>query len=190
MSAIRNMTKEEIQSRTGRFNALQPMSTAKDLAWVPQAAMDIVFARKLMPVVLEETKNPFGHQAPIYGAAGMSLHVSVCPPGQGPCLHSHNSTYETFLCLEGKWEFSLGDEGQEKVVLEKWDVFSCPPNVYRGFRNIDSKDSVLLTIISGPPNARDDVSCPPVVAEQLLQHGEKVLEAMKKIAKFDERVAQ
>ena len=186
MTQIRNMTATEIQSRTGRFSTLQPMSTSTDLNWVPQAAMDIVFARKLMPVVLENTKNPFGHFAPIFGAAGMSMHVSVCPPGQGPCLHSHNSTFETFMCLEGQWEFSIGDEGQEKITLEKWDTFSCPPNVYRGFRNSAAQDSVLLTVITGPTEARDDVSCPPVVGEQLQRHGDNVLEAMKKIVKFDE----
>lgn len=190
MTQIRNMTSEEIAQRTGRFDQLQPMSTSKDLNWVPQPAMDIVFARKLMPVVLENTKNPFGHKAPIYGASGMSLHVSICPPGQGPCLHSHNSTYETFVCLDGKFEFSLGDRGQEKVTLGKWDTFSCPPNVYRGFRNASDRDSVLLTIISGPPDARDDVSCPPIVAEQLREHGENVLAAMKAIVKFDEQVAR
>ncbi len=187
MAEIRNMTRDEIQTRTGRFAGLQPMSTAKNLAdqGVPQEALDIVFANKLMPVVLEKTANPFGNASPITGAGGMSLHVSVCPPGQGPCLHSHNSTFETFVCLDGKWEFSVGDKGQEKVVLETWDTFSCPPNVYRGFRNIADKDSVLMTIISGPQEARDDVSLPPIIADRLQKIGPDVLPAFEKIVKFD-----
>lgn len=187
MAQIRNMTRDEIAARTGRFGALKPMSTAKKLAdeGVPQAAIDIIFANKLMPVVLEKTANPFGNASPITGAGGMSLHVSVCPPGQGPCLHNHAATFETFVCLDGKWEFSVGDKGQEKIVLEKWDTFSCPPNVYRGFKNADTKDSVLMTIISGPPDARDDVSCPPIIREQLAAIGPQVLPAVEKIVKFD-----
>ena len=82
--ANRNMTKEEISQRVARFDRLQPMSTAKDMADVPQDAMDVIFARRLMPVILEKTKNPFGETAAIFGAAGTTMNVSVCPPGQGP----------------------------------------------------------------------------------------------------------
>ena len=83
-----NLTRQELEERIARFDKLQPMSTAKDLA-VSQEAYDVVFARKLMPVVLEKTQSPFGSVAPIYGAAGLSMWVSICPPGQGPCLHAH-----------------------------------------------------------------------------------------------------
>ena len=79
----RNMTKEEISQRVARFDQLQPMSTSKDMADVPQEAMDVIFARKLMPVILEKTKNPFGDSAAIFGAAGTTMNVSVCPPDKG-----------------------------------------------------------------------------------------------------------
>src|SRR5262249_44360040 len=126
--------------------------------------------------------------APIYGAAGTTMNISICPPGQGPCLHSHNSTYETFIVLEGVFEFSVGEEGQEKIVLNKWDVFSCPPGVYRVFRNISENESVLLTMITGAVDARDDVAVPPMVTEQVrINFGEEVLAAFQKIARFNER---
>jgi len=48
---------------TARFDALQPMSTMKDNDRVVQAAKDIIFARKIMPIVLERTQNPFGDAA-------------------------------------------------------------------------------------------------------------------------------
>ena len=70
-------TKEEINSRIGRFSDLKQMSTADDLAWVGQEAMDLFYARKLMPVILDDTKNPFGNDAPIVGAAGIKLHHVV-----------------------------------------------------------------------------------------------------------------
>lgn len=184
----RNPSREELAQRVARFDQLQPMSTAKALADIPQEAMDIIFARTLMPVILEKTKNPFGDTAAIYGAAGTTMNVSVCPPGQGPCLHSHNHIYETFMVLDGAFEFSVGDDGQEKITLKKWDVFSCPPGMYRGFKNVAATDSVLLTVITGAVHERDDVSVPPQVTEQVRDgYGEEVLNAFKKIATFNER---
>jgi len=161
------MTAAEITERTARFDALQPMSTMKDNDRVAQAAKDLIFARKIMPIVLERTKNPFGDTAAIFGAGGLTMNISVCPPGQGPGLHCHHNTYETFFVLEGAFEFHVGDRGEERVRLNRWDTFSCPPGVCRGFVNVHDQDSVLLTVITGPANARDDVTLPPVMAERV-----------------------
>ena len=183
---IRNLSKEELDARIARYDKLQPMSTARDLAWVPQAAWDIIFARTISPVVLEDTKNPFGDTAPIGGAAGMTMFISVMPPGQGPCLHSHNTTYETFMVLEGTIEYFVGDPIEHRRTLNKWDVFSCPPGVYRGFRNVGTGQAVQLTVITGTGENRDDVSMPQSIAEQLrTEHGEKVLEGFRSIFHFD-----
>lgn len=176
-----NLTRQELEERIARFDKLQPMSTTKDLTAAPQEAYDIVFARKLMPVVLEKTDSPFGNVAPIYGAAGLSMWVSICPPGQGPCLHAHQRTYETFIVLEGSFEFRLNDTGELKTVLNKWDTLSCPPGLCRGFRNISDKDSVILTVITGEVHARNDVSLPPSVAQELDKIGPGVLAAFEKI---------
>jgi quercetin dioxygenase-like cupin family protein len=184
--SISTPTKDELAQRISRFNELQPMSTAKDLDWVPQAAMDIIYARKLMPVILDDTKNPFGKAAPIFGAAGATMFISVMPPGQGPCLHSHNDTYETFMVLQGTIEYFVGDPVEHRVTLGKWDVFSCPPRVYRGFRNVGTTDAVQLTVITGLSQGRDDVSMPNSIAEQVQrEHGEKVLDAFKALFRFD-----
>mgnify|MGYP003298887376 CR=1 FL=1 len=85
-------------------------------------AKDIILARKLMPVVLERTQSAFGNDAPIYNAAGLTMFISIMPPGQGPCLHAHVKTFETFIVLEGKLEFSLNDDGD--VVIAFAD--GCP----------------------------------------------------------------
>ena len=44
-------TKKEIESRVNRLSKLQPMSTANDLAWMGEEAMDVFYARKLTPVI-------------------------------------------------------------------------------------------------------------------------------------------
>ena len=179
-------TKEEIESRVSRFSDLKPMSTARDLAWVGQDAMDVFYARKLMPVILDDTKNPFGNEAPIIGAAGSTMFVSIMPPGQGPCLHSHNGTFETFMVLEGTIEYHIGDPVEHIIKLDKWDVLSCPPNVYRGFNNIGQSDAVQLTVITGTGEGRDDVSMPDSIAKQVEQDfGKKVVEAFRSVFSFD-----
>jgi quercetin dioxygenase-like cupin family protein len=177
---------EDVAARVGRFSALEPMSVAKDMAWVGQEAMDIVYARKIMPVILEQAKNPFGNSAPILGAGGVTMFVSIMPPGQGPCLHSHNSTYETFMVLQGTIEYHLGDPIAHRVRLNQWDTFSCPPSIYRGFQNVGEGDAVQLTIISGATEARDDVSMPASIdARVLREHGEKVQAAFRGLFRFD-----
>ena len=179
-------TKEEIEARVSRFSELQPMSTANDLAWVGQEAMDVFYARKLMPVILDDTKNPFGNQAPIIGAAGSTMFVSIMPPGQGPCLHSHNGTFETFMVLDGTIEYHIGEPVAHVVTLNKWDVLSCPPNVYRGFHNVGKTDAVQLTVITGAGEGRDDVSMPNSIAQKVEKDfGKKVVDAFRSVFSFD-----
>lgn len=175
------MTADEVKLRTAQFGSLQAMSTLKDNPVVPQAAKDIFLARKIMPVLLEQTQNAFGSVAAIYGAAGLTMNISVCPPGQGPGLHAHHKTFETFFVLEGKFEFYVNDDGGEKVILNQWDTFSVPPGVCRGFRNIDTKDSTLLTVITGGVHDRNDISLPPSMGAQIDAYGPGVLDEVKKI---------
>lgn len=179
-------TKEELDSRVSRFSELKPMSTADDLAWVGQDAMDVFYARKLMPVILDNTANPFGNVAPIFGAAGSTMFISIMPPGQGPCLHSHNGTFETFMVLEGTIEYFIGEPIEYRVTLNKWDVFSCPPNVYRGFKNVGETDAVQLTVITGVDEGRDDVSMPDSIAQRVgKDFGKEVVDAFRSIFSFD-----
>jgi quercetin dioxygenase-like cupin family protein len=179
-------TEEELDKRISRFSELKPMSTVDDLAWVGQEAMDVFYARKLMPVILDDTENPFGNAAPIIGAAGSTMFVSIMPPGQGPCLHSHNGTFETFMVLEGTIEYYIGEPVEHTRVLNKWDVLSCPPMVYRGFKNIGDTDAVQLTVITGTGDNRDDVSMPDSIAQQVEKdHGKEIVEAFRSIFSFD-----
>ena len=60
--------------------------------------------------------------------------------------------------------------------------------LYRGFRNVADKDSVLLTVITGEVDARDDVGIPPKVTEQIrTDYGEEVLGKFRTIMTFDDR---
>lgn len=185
-SHIYTPTKDEIEARLGRYSELAPMTTASDLAWMPQGAMDVVFARKIMPVILHDQDKLFGKAAPIMGASGMSMFISVMPPGQGPCLHSHNTTYETFMVLQGTIEYDIGEPVAHTYVLNQWDTLSVPPRVYRGFRNVGKIDAVQLTVISGLAEGKDAVSVPQSVDTQLTrEYGDKVAEAFRKLVPVD-----
>ncbi|HYF21630.1 MAG TPA: cupin domain-containing protein [Ramlibacter sp.] len=175
------MTPDQIRARTARFGELKPMSTLRDSKEVPLAARDLFLARKIMPIVLEQTANAFGTDAAIYGAAGLTMNISVCPPGQGPGLHVHHKTFETFFVLSGRFEFSLNDDGGEKVVLNQYDTVSVPPGVSRGFRNVSDADAMMLTVITGGVHDRNDISLLPQMAEDLDRFGPGVLDAVKAI---------
>ncbi len=187
MSSIYTPTREELERRISRYGELREMTTrGNELAGVSQEAVDVIFARKIMPVILDDTKNPFGSYAPIYGAARTTMFISILPPGQGPCLHSHNDTYETFFVLQGRIEYHIGEPIEHRITLDKWDAFSCPPNVYRGFRNVGTTDAVQLTVITGLSEGRDDVSIPDSIAQQVRgQYGAPVLDAFRKVFRFD-----
>jgi quercetin dioxygenase-like cupin family protein len=177
---------EELNSRVARFDNLQQMSTFKDLEWMGQEAVDVMFARKLMPIMLDHTKNPFGNDAPIIGAAGTTMFISIMPPGQGPCLHSHNSTFETFIVLDGTIEYYIGDPIEHRVTLGKWDTLSCPPLVYRAFTNVGDTDAVQLTVITGLEDGRDDASVAASVEQDLQERfGSEVVDAFSKFITFD-----
>lgn len=61
-----------------------------------------------------------------------------------------------------------------------------PPRVYRGFRNVGTTDAVQLTVITGAVEARDDVSMPHSVADQIqASYGDKVVAAFRSLATFD-----
>lgn len=187
MNAIHTPTREELERRIARYDRLQEMSTATEtLKGVSQDAIDIIFARKIMPVILDDTKNPFGNVAPIFGAARTTMFISILPPGQGPCLHSHNDTYETFMVLQGSIEYEIGEPVEHRFTLNQWDVFSVPPRVYRGFRNVGTTDAVQLTVLTGITEGRDDVSMPDSIARRVERdHGAAVLEKFRQVFHFD-----
>ena len=159
---------EILDTRVSRFRDLKPLPVQQDTS-VPQDAFDLVYARELLPVVgLEgDVKTPISDAAPIQGAAGVTMTMAVCPPGQGPGLHDHKCTFETFTVLRGKFEFRLGDDGEESITLEPFDVVSLPPQVFRSFRNVSDKEGVLQVIISGGIHDMNDVQMHPEVGARL-----------------------
>ncbi len=162
------LSQTEMARRISRFEDLEPLPVQRD-SEIPQAAKDMVYARKLLSVIgLESTEEtPINVDAPITGAAGMTMTLAVCPPGQGPSLHAHLQTYETFTVLKGRFEITWNDEGDERAVLEQFDTISVPPRVNRAFRNIGDEEGVLQVIITGGVHDMNDIDVAPAVGERL-----------------------
>ena len=72
------------------------------------------------------------------------------PDGNGPAFHTHDYV-EIFLPLEGKWRFYWGNDSEGgpegEAILEKWDLISFPPGLWRGFENIDTKPAWCFAVL-------------------------------------------
>ena len=151
------ISQREMEMRIARFRSLKPLPIQNPS--IPEKARDVVYSRKLLSVVGLETKTdtPINAAAPIIGAAGMTMTLAVCPPGQGPGLHSHRQTYETFTVMKGRFEVRWNDDGSGAAILELYDTVSFPPGVCRAFRNIGDEEGILQVIITGGVHDMTDI---------------------------------
>jgi quercetin dioxygenase-like cupin family protein len=157
---------EEMQGRIARYGKLKPLPIQNPS--IPEKARDVVYSRKLLSVIgLENSTTPINAEAPIVGAAGMTMTLAVCPPAQGPGLHSHRKTYETFTVMKGRFEVRWNDDGSGAAVLELYDTISFPPGVCRSFRNISDDEGILQVIITGGVHDMSDIDFAPEAKRQI-----------------------
>jgi uncharacterized RmlC-like cupin family protein len=62
-----------------------------------------------------------------------------------------------------------GDDGQEHIILEPFDMISVPPRVTRQFVNVSDQDAHLLVIIQGRKEDFNDVGRLPQAAEPIIE---------------------
>ena len=152
-----HLSQAQMAGRISRYKDLKPLPIQD--ASTPEKARDVVYARKLLSVIgLEDAKTPINMGAPIIGAAGMTMTLAVCPPGQGPGLHSHRETYETFTVLKGRFEVRWNDDGSGHATLGLFDTISFPPEVCRSFRNVGDEEGILQVIITGGVHDMNDIA--------------------------------
>lgn len=182
---MRTPTPEEMETRIARFYRLVPLDVQRQTD-VPQDVMDIIYSRKLLPVITRnDPGSPFGKKAPIVDAAGITVTYAVCPPGTGPSLHSHKRTFETFTVMQGRFEFSWGEAGEHSVVLERFDALSMPPNVHRAFKNVSAEEGILQVLISGGVHDSRDIEYPRKTAEEIRARDPKYLDFFREKAGLD-----
>ena len=127
------LTKTYMEKRISRYSNLEPLPIQLDET-IPQAGKDIVYARKLLSIIgldPAEGKTPINSGAPITGAGGITITLAKCPAGQGPGLHNHLATFETFTVLEGEfliksyWDYNVNTliAKQQKVRKNSVDTY-------------------------------------------------------------------
>ena len=166
----KNMSKDEMLTRVSYFKKSKPLPIQMDQT-IPQEGKDIVYARELLSVIgLENNSNfdtPINKNAPIKGAAGITMTIAKCPTGQGPGLHNHEQTYETFTVLKGKFYIEWNDDGSESLILDQFDTISIPPGVCRSFKNISDHEGLLQVIISGGIHDMNDIAFTKAAKEKM-----------------------
>lgn len=180
---------EDMAKRMARFSDLRPYSDQHDeSSGIPAKAMEKLTAHRVYPVMVPEEYTGRSAMAPVKAGERVVLAIAECPPGDGPGLHNHEITTETFFCLQGTFEVTWGDEGEHKVVLEPMDLVSVPQGVMRAFRNIsDETGRLFVTIELGEPGSNDRVAYHPNVANELEEEfGPQTVATLKEIGfKFD-----
>jgi uncharacterized RmlC-like cupin family protein len=164
-------TQEEMKTRIARFKDLVSTKArhAEDKG-VPLEVFEMITAKSTFNIMSPE--NLGGQLSPkppvVGGDAGVfRLGIVTCPPGNGPGLHVHWRTHETFMALTGKWEIIWGDKGEEKTIIEPFDLIAVPPQVTRTFINISDQDAHLLVVIQGKQGEFDDVGRVPETADKI-----------------------
>jgi uncharacterized RmlC-like cupin family protein len=182
------VTVEEMNARTARFKKLDSYQKQHSETGLPQEAMEKVAAGKVYPVMVPETYQGRSKGAPLKGVPGLAVSIAECPPGNGPGLHNHANTIENFFCLNGRFEISWGDNGEDKIFLDPLDMVSVPSGIHRRFRNVSDETARLLVMIQIPTERQEDnvTFAASLGAEIEKKHGADALKKLNEIGfKFE-----
>ncbi len=158
--STRHVSMTEMLTRVARYDELQASTEA--------------FVDSLVPGHEREIINVIGHgvtedarlNPAITDAQDFHLTLIRAEPGKGAALHAHK-TLEVFMPLSGRWAVFWGDQGEQEIVLERWDTISVPVGVMRGFRNAGNDGALLMSILGGTDPGR--VTWAPQVLEAALK---------------------
>lgn len=165
-----------------RFNELVSYQKQHLENGIPQEVLEYLAANKVFPVVSPEGLVGRNALAPLRSRPGLCLTIAQCTPNQGPVLHNHTGTLETFFCLDGRFDVLWGNELEHKVTLEPGSLCSVPPNVYRAFRNLVDTEARLLVLIQGDEKMNDKIEMPRRIGTEILEkHGQIVVEKLAAI---------
>jgi mannose-6-phosphate isomerase-like protein (cupin superfamily) len=179
-------TQEEMKTRIARFHDVVPVKNKHlDEKGIPPDVLEMIMAKTTRNVM---SPGPLPGQlspkpAVEGGDAGVfRLGIATCPPGQGPGLHVHYRTHETFIAMTGRWEIQWGDHGEESVMLEHMDLIAVPPRVTRRFINRSDQDAHLMVIIQGQRDEFDDVDRVPQTAQAIAaKYGQGMVDKLQNL---------
>jgi uncharacterized RmlC-like cupin family protein len=179
-------TQDEMKKRIARFNELVPVKNKHlEEKGLPPDVLEMIMAKTtrnvMSPGALPGQLSP--KPAVEGGDAGVfRLGIATCPPNQGPGLHVHYRTHETFIAMSGRWEIQWGDHGEESITLETMDLIAMPPRVTRRFINRSDQDAHLMVIIQGQREEFDDVDRVPETAQAIAaKYGQGMVDKLQSL---------
>ena len=157
---------------------------------VPLGAYQKMTAEELFLVMSSPALGgPFATDPGISVDQGLIAAIVKCSPGQGPYLHAHYKTLESFICLQGQFHINWGDEGEHEALLDTFDTIAVPRGVVRSFTSASKEgDAYILAFIRGDtPEDFADVAMTTAAAEDLdTSFGSGTAEKIKEIGwRFD-----
>ena len=89
-----------------------------------------------------------------------SISEDVTPPGQGAPPHVHSREQETFIVLEGEYEFQCGEQ---RFKTAKGGMVVLPKDIPHAFRNIGNTLGKTLVILvpGGMEKVFEDINAMP-----------------------------
>lgn len=182
------VTPETMRQRHVRFETLEPYQKQLEAAaGLPPAVLEKLAAFKVFPILVPRAYKGRSGGAPLRGPEGLIAALAECPPGDGPALHCHEQTIENFFVVEGEFEVSWGDKGEDSILLKPCDMLSVPAGVCRTFKNVTDKTGRLLALIQTSGDQSDPSAfTPEVQAEVEREFGAEVIEKLRSIGlRFD-----
>jgi uncharacterized RmlC-like cupin family protein len=174
-------TPAEMKERLARFSELRPYKETLNAAHgIPPEAMQMMSSDKVYPIMSPQGWTGRSRIAPVKGAAGLTITLAECPPGDSAGLHKHTDSIENFFCVQRHFEIIWGAKGEHRVALGPLDFISIPKGVYRDFRNVgDVMGRLLVAIQTLPGDTKDTVVHAPEVGQEIARRfGNQTLDAM------------
>ena len=160
---------EQMEKRVVRWKTIRPKQSRFEAdSGIPPEAVASIAAKSLYLYMGPPGLSGSNQSPGIVGLDGLVVNIARCPAGQGPELHAHARTVETFMTLRGSFEITWGDRGENVVQLDELDMISVPPRVMRRFRNRGKEEALLLVLIQGDNgDLSADVQYQPQLGKEL-----------------------
>lgn len=160
MSQVQLAKFSEVHSQGARF--AQEMN-------VPLGAYQKMTAEELFLVMSSPALGgPFATDPGISEDQGLVAAIVKCSANEGPYLHAHYNTLESFTVLFGKFRINWGEEGENEALLDTFDTIAVPRGVVRTFTNATDETAHILAFIRGDtPDDFADVAMTPAAAADL-----------------------
>ena len=154
------VTREEILKRLARIS---------DRAPDPGAFPDLAKQGGARNVAYVLSPDGLAGPAPITALHNFHLSISELSKGIRPTVHSHPYN-EVFMPLDARFRVLWGEQLEEWVDLEPFDVISIPPGVFRSFENLDEHVGRMLAIFDHGGDPHTGIVVPPEVYEKFYRN--------------------